>query len=115
MKTFLTAGLAAVTLGGAVLGAAAPASASDWRHHGGYYRGGGYGAGAAVAAGIAGLAVGAALAGGGPGYYAPPGYYYGPPPAYYAGPTYYGYYRSCRSAWRWDPYWGRYIRVRACY
>jgi hypothetical protein len=112
MKKLLTAGLAALTLGGSVLGAAAPASARDWDHHGGRYYG--HGNGAAVAAGIAGLAVGAALAGGG-NYYAPPGYYYGPPPAYYAGPAYYSYYHSCRVAWRWDPYWGRYVRVRACY
>ena len=113
MKKLLTAGLAAMTLGGSILGAAAPASARDWDHHGGH--GGHYhDNGAAVAAGIAGLAVGAALAGGN-GYHAPQGYYYGPPPAYYDGPAYYSYYHSCRVTWRWDPYWGRYVRVRACY
>ena len=103
MKKLLTGGLAALTLGGAVVAGAAPASAHGW------------GAGPAVAAGIAGLAVGAAIASGPHAYYAPPGYYYGPPPGYYVGPAYYTYWHGCRVHWRWDHHWGRYVRVRACY
>ena len=37
-------------------------------------------------------------------------YGYGYPAPYY-GPGYYG----CRSIVRWNPYWGGYQRVRACY
>ena len=68
MKKILTGALAALTLGGVVLGGATEASARDWDHHGN--------GGAALAAGIAGLAIGAALASGDHGYYAPaPAYY----------------------------------------
>ena len=112
MKKILTGGLAALTLGGVVLGGASQASARDWDHHGN--------GGAAVAAGIAGLAIGAALASGDRGYYAPaPGYYGAPAPAYYGGPAYEGDYDrdydSCRLEWRWNPRWGHYQRVRVCY
>lgn len=139
MNKFLTAAVAALTIGGAVA-ASVPASAQqhgnwhggnggahnggggggwhgngggNWR--GGGYRGGGYHNGNAVAAGIAGLAIGAALANSGNGYYGGNYYYGGPPPAYYNGPSYYSYYDQCHSEWRWDRYRGRYIRVRACY
>lgn len=116
MRKFITASAAALALTGATLGASA-ADAQRWGGRGynggyhGYHRGGG--AGWAVGAGILGLAAGAAIAsssrpyyggyGGGYGYYAPPP----PPPGYYGG----GY---CRSAWRWDGYIGRYVRVRYC-
>ena len=107
MEKFLTGGLAALTLGGVVLGGATQASARGWDHHGN--------GGAAVVAGIAGLAIGAALASDHP-YYGPaPAYYAGPPPAYYAGPAYYSYYDNCRVEWRWSRHWGRYERARACY
>ena len=110
MNKILTGALAALTLGGTVLGGAAPASAHDWDDH--HDNGG-----AALAAGIAGLAVGAALASGDHGYGG--GYYdrgyYGPAPTAYYGPTYYNYYRHCRVQWRWDARWGRYERVRACF
>ncbi len=116
MNKILTGALAALTLGGAVLGGATTASARDWDHH--HDNGG-----AALAAGIAGLAVGAALASSDHGYYDrgynDGGYYaqpyaYAPAPAYYQGPTYYSYYRHCRVQWRWDRWEGRYERVRAC-
>lgn len=118
MKTYITAALAALALGGSLVATtAAPASADGWRggyggYHGGWggyhggYRGPGWG-GAAVA-GVLGLGLGAAIASNNH-------YYYGPPPAYYAGPTYYGYYGGCHRAWRWDPYAGRYFLVRECY
>src|ERR1700761_960648 len=113
MRKALTAGIAALTLGGALVGAAAPASAAPW--HGGYYHGGygwhGNGAGVAVAAGILGLAAGAAIASDHPHYYYGGGPYYGGP--YYGGgyygPAYYGY-GSCVSHRRvWDPYVGGYV------
>lgn len=35
---------------------------------------------------------------------------------WWGGPALYGYYGwGCRLRWRWDPYWGRYVRVRVCY
>jgi hypothetical protein len=106
LKKILTGAAAALTLGGAVLATATPASAQHFRggfHHGG--RGG-----AVLGAGILGLAVGASLAG--PGYYGPsyygPDYYYGPPPGAYYGPSYYGYYGGHHRYWRWDAYHRRY-------
>ena len=54
---------------------------------------------------MVGLAVGATLAANHP-YY---GYGYGAAPYY--GPGYYG----CGTRLRWNPYWGGYQRVRACY
>ena len=105
MKKVLTGALAALTLVGAGVATATPASAQPWHgYHGGWgYRGGyrGWGPGAAVGAGLVGLAVGASLA---PHY----GYGYGAP---YYGPGYYG----CGARLRWNPYWGGYQRVRACY
>lgn len=99
MKTVLVGAAAAATLGATTLDAS-QASARGW------------GPGAAIGAGILGVAVGASLA---QPHYAPaPAYYapgYGPGPAYYAGPAYYG----CRTHWRWDPYWGRYVRAERCY
>ena len=102
MRKILTAALAALTLGGAAASVATPAAA--YPHGGGWHGGGGY----AVGAGLLGLAVGASLAGG-------PRYYEGPPPGYYDGPAYYGYYDGCRTHWRWDPYWHRYVRAGRCW
>jgi hypothetical protein len=118
MKKYLTAALAALTLGGSIVAGAAPASAEPghWGggYHGGYhggwgggYRGGyrGPGYGGVLAAGVLGLGLGAVIGG--------QHYYYAPPPAYYAGPSYYGYYGGCRHVWSWDGY--RYVPVRECY
>ena len=115
MKKILTGALAALTVGGVVLGGASTASAREWRHGGGNE-------GAAVAAGIAGLAIGAALASNDRGYYAPAydsAYYgpaYGPSYGYGYGRGYgYGYrYRHCRVETRWN-HWRGYERVRICY
>ncbi len=121
MKKILTGALAALTAASALAISAAPASARDWDDRGGWGWRHDNDGGAAVAAGIAGLAIGAAIAGDHPYYggyygYAPaPVYYDAPPPAYYVGPSYYGYYGRCHAQWRWDPYWRRYVRVRACY
>jgi hypothetical protein len=113
MRKLMTAAMAAITLGGAVMATAAPAEAQP-RHHS-YYRG--YnrhnGSGAAVAAGVAGLAIGAALAGSNHnrGYY--DNGYYGGGYAYDR-----GYYapRVCESnRWVFDPYIGRRVLVRDRY
>src|ERR1700676_2904539 len=90
MRKLLSAALAAVTLCGSVLGAAAPASAQEWRHGGGEWRGhrGDDDAGIGIAAGIAGLALGAALASNG-GYHR--GYYRSYPGYYGYGGGDYGY------------------------
>jgi hypothetical protein len=100
-------GLGAV-LAATALSAAAPAEA---QRHGGYRGGyhGGYGrhgdaAGAALLGGIVGLGLGAAIASDHGRYY-DRGYYYDRP-YYYRG--------RCWSQWRWDPYWGRHVRVRVC-
>lgn len=128
MRKFLTAAVAALTLGGAMVVTTAPAEA---RPHGWGGYGGGYGgyryydhhgsnAGVAVAAGIAGLAVGAALASPRPyynGYYG--GDYYGRGYAYPSSGYYYypaPAYRVCSGGhWVWDPYAGRDIWVRDRY
>jgi hypothetical protein len=99
MRKFLTAGLAALTLGGSVVATTTPAAAAPF--HGGFhggFRGPGFrGAGPFLVGGLVGLGVGAALAGP---YYGP-GYYYGP------GPYAYGACYAPRQVW--DPYAGRYV------
>jgi hypothetical protein len=117
MKKVLTGALTALTLFGATAAEVTSASAQprqEWRGGGVQFRGGGFRGGEwrgdrggdALFAGLLGLGIGAALAS--------PHYDYGPP-AYYAGPAYYGWYRGCRAEWRWNPYWGRYERLRVCY
>ena len=114
MRKTITAGMAALTLGGAVFAAAAPAEARPYGYYGyhGYHHHGGN-AGAAVAAGVVGLARGAALASSSapPRYYAPP-----PPPPVYYEPGYYDYgyrpYATCYNRrWVWDPYLGRNVLI----
>ena len=120
MRKALTAAMAAITLGGAVVATAAPAEAQHYRG-GGYYHGGGYyrghnNNGAAVAAGVVGLALGAAIASNhhgyyDRGYYGPPAYAYGYGPGYYA-----PYYQTCvTTRWVWDPYIGRRVPVESRY
>ncbi|OQW40826.1 MAG: hypothetical protein A4S12_09620 [Proteobacteria bacterium SG_bin5] len=129
MNALLKKGLVALTLGATLATAATPAEAQRW--YGGrgrtvIVRDRGIGAGGALAAGIAGLAVGAAIAGNRDRYYyGPPRGFYGPRfygPRYYAAdPYFYGpprgyYYRGprCFIDRRWDPYWGRPVRVEVC-
>ena len=105
MKQFVAGTLAVLAIASGAVATATPAAAQPWR--GGYHHGGG-GIGPAIGAGLLGLAVGAAIADH-PHY----GYGYGPG---YVGPGYYGQaYYGCRTAVRWNPYWGGYQRVRACY
>ena len=113
MRKILTAGLAALTLGGAVAATAVPANAEPWHgggYHGGGWHGGGWhggyrgdGAGWAVGAGLLGLAAGVAIADSNHHYYGGPGYY---ADGYYGGPG----YASCIGERRvWDPYYGGYV------
>ena len=110
VKKIVLGAAAAASIGGATLATtqadAYPYHGGGGWHGGGYgYRGGGWGPGAAIGAGVLGVAIGASLA----------HPYYGPAPGYYAGPGYWGYTDGCRSYYRWDPYWGRYVRVERCY
>ena len=139
MRKALTAAMAAITLGGAVLATAAPAQAEHYR--GGYYGGGDYGGGdyrrhsnndgAAIAAGVIGLALGAALASSHNSYsgraysdrsyddqsYNDRGYYGRQAYAYGNGYDYdYPSYQTCvTTRWVWDPYIGRRVAVQSRY
>ena len=139
MRKALTAAMAAITLGGAVLGTAAPAQAQYYG--GGYYGGGDYrrhsnNDGATIAAGVIGLALGAALASNhnsysgraysGRGYYDRSYYdgsyndrgYYGRPAYGYGNGYDYEYpsYQTCvTTRWVWDPYIGRRVAVQSRY
>ena len=137
MTKALTAAMAAITLGGAVLATAAPAEAQYYR--GGYYGGGDYDGGghrrhgnndgAAIAAGVIGLALGAALASNHNGYsgrsYSNRSYYdhYDNDRGYYGRQAYsydngYDYppYQTCvTTRWIWDPYIGRRVAVQSRY
>jgi hypothetical protein len=106
MRKVLTAGVAALALGGAVAGAAMPADAAPYGYYHGGYHGGwhGGGAGVAVAAGLLGLAAGAAIADH-PHYYGGPGYYGA---GYYGGGPY-GYASCVGRRQVWDPYVGGYV------
>ena len=111
MRKLVTAGLAALALGGGTMAAAAPAQADPWNHG---WHGRGYDAGPAIFAGIAGLAIGATLADNHR-YYGPPPppYYYGRP---YYGHTYYRPYATCYARRTvWDPYIGHYVVVSQPY
>ncbi len=118
-----------VALAATALTAAAPAEAQRWgRGWGGYYnrdRGGDAVAGALLG-GIVGLGVGAAIASSNQPRYVDRGYYYNrgydpyyapppppPPPVAYQY-DYRGYAPRCWTDWRWDPYWGRNVRVQVC-
>jgi hypothetical protein len=109
-------GLAAVS---SVVVAAAPADAQYRRRHRGDDD-----AAWAIGAGIVGLGLGAAIASGNRGGYYDRGYYgdgyygrgYGYDRGYGYGSGYgYGYgRRHCVTRREFDPYWGRWVRVRYC-
>ena len=106
MKRIIAAGLAALTLAGAIAPAvtASAQDRHDQRHDGDRHDGDRRdNNGNAVAAGLAGIAVGAAIANGNRGGYRG-GYYYGEPRYaydYYYGPNYRGQ-RHCRNYRYWD-------------
>lgn len=123
MKSFLTKAVLGATLGATALTVATPADAQRYRYH---HRDRG---GATVAAGIAGLAIGAALASSANDryrhdYYRSRGYrydyddYYYRQRGYYPTDGYYAYryrnYNRCFTERRYDPYYGRRVKVRVC-
>jgi hypothetical protein len=122
MKTLLKKAGLGIALGTATLAmTASPAAAQRWHGYHRYHHDGGDAAGAAIIGGIVGLGLGAAIASSDNDryyddrYYAPPP----PPPPGYYGDGYYGYdgyaYRPhCWIQDRWDPYYGRHVRVRVC-
>ena len=128
MNRFLTKAVLGTTLAATALTAAAPADAQRYRR---WHHRGGDGTGAAIAGGIVGLALGAAIASSNNDrydrdrYYSSRGYradyddYYYRERGYYPTDGYYAYryrdYNSCRVERRYDPYYGRSVRVRVCY
>lgn len=128
MNKVLTKAVLGATLAATALTAAAPADAQRYRR---YHHRGDDGTGAAIAGGIVGLALGAAIASSSndryarDSYYRDRGYradyddYYYRERGYYPTDGYYAYryrdYRSCRIERRYDPYYGRSVRVRVCY
>ncbi len=103
MKRALTIALAALSLGGAVVATAAPADARDWGHHDndrggwrdhdnwrehdGWRERGGWRRDRD----------------------------YGDGWRYRSGAFYFGIGQRCHTSWRWNPYWGRNVRVTRCY
>ncbi|MBX3486174.1 hypothetical protein [Phenylobacterium sp.] len=128
MRKFIASALAALTFGGAVLAAAAPAQADSryryYRHHSS-----GNTAATAAIAGIAGLAIGAAIADGNRGRsssyyssgYSSRGYYdngyrYDPRDDGYYGSYYDRGPRTCVTRERvWDPYIRRNVMIERSY
>ncbi|VVS99263.1 conserved exported hypothetical protein [Sphingomonas sp. EC-HK361] len=107
-----------IALAATAITASAPAEAQRWGGYRHYHRGGDT-AGAAILGGIVGLGVGAAIASSNNNRYYDRGYYdrgyYAPPPrAYYYDDYRYNYRPRCWNQWRWDPYYGRDVRVRVC-
>lgn len=127
LSTFATKAVLGATLGATALTVAAPADAQRYRYwHRDRDRGG-----TAVVAGIAGLAIGAALASNANNrwerdrWYRDRGFRYDYDDYYYRSRGYYpmdGYYAyryrdygECRIERRYDPYYGRRVRVQVCY
>ena len=112
MRKLITAGLAALTLGGSLAATAGLAAAEPHGSHGGGWHGGGFRHrdddddwGWGLGAGLAGFALGTALA--------DRPYYYDYGPGYYYDD---GYYGTCVGHRRvWDPYVGHYIIRRFYY
>ncbi|RDE05798.1 hypothetical protein [Sphingomonas aracearum] len=122
MNSMVKKAVLGLALGATALTAAAPAEAQRYRgYRGGWHHRGGDAAGAAILGGIVGLGVGAAIASSNrdryyDGYY-DRGYYPPPPPrrgGYYARDYYYDRYPACYTQRRFDPYYGRSVRVRVC-
>lgn len=126
MKTLLKKAVLGTALGASALAMATPADAQRYGYRGHY--GHRDHTGAYLATGIAGLAIGAALASSNNGYrdrwYRDNGYrydydnYYYRERGYYPNDGYYAYqYRNYDRCWterRYDPYYGRSVKVRVC-
>ena len=129
MNSVLKKAVLGLTLGATALTVAAPAEAQYYRYGGGYGRYHHNGDGAVVA-GIAGLAIGAALVASANNnryrndWYRDRGYRYDYDDYYYRQRGYYptdGYYADryrgydrCFTEKRYDPYYGRRVKVRVC-
>lgn len=116
MKTFLKKAGLGVALGATAIGlTAAPAQAQRYHR---YHHHHGNSTGAALLGGLVGLGIGAAIASDNNDGYYDRGYYdrgyYAPPPPPVAYEYRYDYRPRCWTQWRWDPYWGRNVRVRVC-
>lgn len=123
MNGFMKKAGLGIAIAATALTAAMPADAQRWGGYRGYrhYDRGGDVAAGALLGGIVGLGIGAAVANNNRDRYYDRGYYdnYAPPPpppprAYYYDDYRYDYRPSCWNQWRWDPYWGRNVRVRVC-
>ena len=123
MNQFLTKAVLGTTLAATAMTAALPADAQRYRRHNR-----GDSTGTAIVAGIAGLAIGAAIASSSNdnrrGYYDNRYSYdnYNNYPQYryngYNSNSYDNYnynYQNCRIEKRYDPYYGRKVKVRVCY
>ena len=122
MRSFIGKSIAGVVIASTVALSAAPADAQRYRRHHHH----GDDAGWAIGAGILGLGVGAAIASSNrrDRYYGGGNYYGGSyDRGYYGDPYYDGYYsrpyrgyayNRCVSRREWDPYYGRWVRVRYC-
>src|SRR3546814_8554241 len=122
MQSILKKAGLAVALGATALTVAAPAEAQRWQHN--RHHGGDDAAAAALVGGIIGLGIGAAIASSdndrynnryyNDRYYDDRGYYdrdyYAPQPRYSY--RYRDYRPRCYTQRRWDPYYGRHVRVR---
>lgn len=125
MNTIIKQAALGVAMAATALTVAAPAEAQ--RYYGRHYNRGGDAAGAAIVGGIIGLGLGAAIASSNNnryydrGYY-PQGNYYYPQNnyydrGYYPRQSYYNYDYRPQRCWverRYDPYYGRGVRVRVC-
>ncbi len=118
MKRLLTIALTAAALGGAVLSTAAPAEARDWGGrggHGDHDRGGrgDHDRGDRGDRGRGGWSEheGWRDRGGWRGHDRD----WGDGWRFRSGGYYYGFGSRCHSEWRWNPYWGRNVRVTRCY
>jgi hypothetical protein len=117
MNKIIGVTLAAATLGGAVLTAAGPAAARDWGgDRGGHAEGGWHGG---DRGGWRGGDHGGDHWRGGWGWRDHDGWRWGDHDwgdgwRWQRGAYYFGYGPSCYNVWRWDPYWGRNVRVTYC-
>jgi hypothetical protein len=115
MQSILKKAGLAVAVGATALAMATPAQAQRWHR---YHHDDGDEAAAAIVGGIIGLGIGAAIASADDDRYYDRYYYdrgyYAPPPRYSYRYRHRYYRPRCYVQNRWDPYYGRHVRVRIC-